>query len=235
MKRNTILAKALCEACEPELDKLIDEVKNTGEPEFSEEYRKKIRKLMIKGGKLGSLSAVARKTAVVAAACLIVLFASIPLKNAIASPDKEAAKPYYIGMDTAYFTLCFKGGNEEKYPEYIEDDYDLGYVPDGFELSDKSYDSAYKCTRINTDYKRNTKLISLLQTVRKDYRFSDKTNHRDISEYTGKDGQIYVVIKSTDSYNTMVVWDNGKYIFELDTNISESDEVLKICESLYKV
>lgn len=235
MKKNNNLAKALCEVCEPELDKLIDEVKNTEEPDFSEEYNQKIRKLLLKKVKRGSLSAAARKTAVVAAACLIVIFISVPLNYAVASPDKEAAKPYYTGMDTVNFTMRFRGGNEEKYPEFIEDDYELGYVPEGFERENKYYDGVYDCKQITTHYQRNTKFIFLLQTIRKDYGISAGINHNEVSEYTGKNGQLYVVIKSTDSCYTTVVWDNGKYVFELRANINDYDEVLKVCESMYKV
>lgn len=72
-------------------------------------------------------------------------------------------------------------------------------------------------------------IISFLNNTQKDAYLSNYDNEQSTFEsYTDENGQEYLV-HNTDHDHTFI-WDNGKYIFEICSNLYKRS-VLELCES----
>lgn len=102
----------------------------------------------------------------------------------------------------------------ENSPEFIEYEYELGYVPDGFELTEK-YSGR---TNVYTRYKNETtgQSISLYQWVKSEFAPQLNTEYHTLetTDINGSEG-LYIDFGDEETACSLLVWDNGDYIIEI--------------------
>ena len=105
-------------------------------------------------------------------------------------------------------------------PETIEYEYALAFVPEGFELAEKGVSLTDVCIL----YMNNTtgQLIVFQQWVKSHYMPHIDTENGILNEVdiNGKAG-LYVDFGDSSWENSLVIWDNGDYIIEIDANLDK--------------
>lgn len=118
---------------------------------------------------------------------------------------------------------------EGTYPTKLEKIYELGYLPEGYKLADKSV------TDNDATYIYNSKNDSLLfvQSTKDAFASNlDNENSSTVTEnYKGQEYYISDFKYDNNSHIITVVWDNGKYIFELSAELPKKT-MLDLCNSL---
>lgn len=116
--------------------------------------------------------------------------------------------------------------NKENCPTTIEYEYYLPELPDGFEMV-KHDDSLSFC--VDTVYKNESseQVIALTQYTKEMFNSHYNTEHHDFEEIE-INGHSGLCINFSDS--SILIWDNGDYILELDGNLPKN-ELIFLAES----
>lgn len=192
-----------------------------GELKFSEEFEKKMSKLIRARKKLyyPLIKTTGRKiVSIIVAAALLGT-----MTVAAYEPARDAVKDFFIRIFSGYsvVTPSIESYTADSHKDKIEKQYTIE-VPDGFELSEEE-------TVITDDY------ISLT------YHYENKSDSFYFGQYTKNscqsyyDNEIADFTEKTDRYGNSimvhnykdilvaVIWDNGEYIFELKGDMSEKE------------
>jgi hypothetical protein len=168
----------------------------------------------------------ARKALCIAIAIIILLLSSLSV-----GAVRDFIANFYIQYFDTHNTLTAMLDDNENYPTTLEKTYRLGYIPDGYELSDEDItenDASYLYSNSegkNMLFTQNTKSIFNIDI---DNEYSNATTEV-------YQGQLYFVNVFDSDYaegkRVTIIWDNGSYIFCLSAELPK-EAVLDLCSSL---
>lgn len=202
--------KACISSCEDWVDSLPDEV----EPyEFSKQHNRKMNRLFSKMRNNKYHKFTKNTIRILIAAAIILSMAA----TAFAVPQ---SREYIIRnlFDHSSYTIS-NTNNSLKIS-----DLKVGYIPDGFVLTNSLKDENIHMY----EYKNNDKFIVINKS-----NIGNKINF-DTEKYNYEKlliNNIEYNIYQTKSNTYGIVWNNGLYTFDIDSNISK-DEMLKIAEAI---
>ena len=237
--------ETLKQALEMVANKEVEEIEKqfSGKPTFetSQEFEEKMQKLIKRASKpyYKFTSKGFKRTFVIIAAVLVLMlsafsasavrdsasdfFGRVFLGNKTSQKDKNKNKNEVKVKPTSK-PISTEKSTQAK--ETIKIIYELGYVPDGFELysyGNTGYES-------KTEYVRDEDKIIFTQFSKGSYvkTVDDETVFKE-TEYIGE--QKYRIYTCTYSSEITVVWNNGEYVFSMYSTLPK-DEVMTLCENI---
>lgn len=219
MKENSLYIQALQEVFDAEFENDMNSLEPFGEHTFTQKHDKKMKNLISRQSKpyFKLISTAGRRAACVAAA--IILF------SASALSVKAVRETFFVSLSPDHDKLTIQNEPESGHPDVIENEYYISALPDSFELVQHEEDeySIYKYY-VNDD----NDFLVFDQRIKIDLTIY---NVNGLSFYVeqDKDGQKYLIV---DSANTITfIWDNGEYIFEIQSSL-DKETVRNLCRSI---
>ena len=186
---------------------------------FSDKHNKKMTKFIKRREKpyFVLISTAVRRAACIAAAILVVSVSALSVKAI-----RETVFDFIKHIFSDHNVVTTEDGKDVGYPQTIEEEYYISELPTGFEetnkgRTDNSFDIAYF---------RNDEYIFFTQYTKAAYEQTYDNEHSEFNEYIDSDGKQYMLI--TNKSETTYIWDNGRYIFEITSNLDKKD-ALKLC------
>lgn len=223
MKCNELFLQALDEVCNERFEKYMSSLENKSDEEhvFSDRHNKKIRKLIKRQQKpyFKLICTAGRRVA-----CIIVAVIVISASALSVEAIRKAVFDFITKIFSDHNVVTVESGTDEGYPNTIEEEYYISALPKGFEeadnmKSDKSIDIVYL---YEDDY------IFFTQNTKSNYEQYFDNEYSEYSDYIDSDGEKYRIIAN--DFDTTYIWDNGMYIFIVQSNL-DKDEILNLCKS----
>lgn len=215
------LNRAISEVLSREYDGMVPQ---GPEHEFSPEFERKMQKLISRRGKpyYMIINTVGKRAACVMLALLIAVCVTVMNVDAL----KDAFHGFSIYTDGK--RSAFEPIDDSAAPETIEDIYEITYDLSGYE----------KEVWLDTEYQRRTHYIKddlyyvgLSQDVKASVPVLNTRGTESSTVTINEHNAVYY--HSQDNYDT-IIWDNGDYIFVLQSNLGR-EVLIEIAESLEKV
>lgn len=209
-------------------EKLESDVYRDDEFITSDKFEKRISKLLKSED---SLYHKATLTTVRKVICVLIAILVLLLSTLSVGAVRDFIADFFIDHFSVYDTVLPKEGEVNNYPTTLETVYELGYIPKGYSLVDKSeIDNSISFIYLN----ENGNDIVFSQDTYEAYR-SNIDNEHTTKHSEIVDGQEYFVNVLEDEdlkkpYIT-IIWDNGEYIFTLSGSMTKK-EMLKMCRML---
>ena len=205
-----VFRKAIGEALHPEFAAMIPE---HGEHIFSEKFERKMERLIRRRRKpyYSLISTGLRRTACIIVMFLVVSFTTVMSVDALRKPFLDFLSSIFSDHTTIETVLDLDGDYPEKIEEYFISELPEGFVEKSINRNDCSIDILYT----NGD-----KFIILLQNTKSNFKTAFDNEHNELSVITDETGQHYLSIKSEN--RSTLIWDNGSYIFTIDSNLDEN-------------
>ena len=193
--------------------------------ETSEKFNKKMQK-MIKSR--SNIYYKATLTGLRRAICVIAAILTLMLSTLSVGAVREAIGDFFVKVFSTHDDISYNEqiDKPKSYHETIEKIYELGYVPDGYELVDYSADT----NNVSYMYFLDDKAIMFMQSTKSAYTVN-VDNENSVKSIETYDNQEYMIYSSTNSPDIVLIWDNGEYIFSLTGNLNKS-EAIELCKSL---
>ncbi len=219
MNEFTILSKALGEVFEPQIDEFMQTVELKPNYIFSDKYKRKINKLIKRREKpyFKLICTTGRRIVCTAAAVIIILASSLSVEAV-----REAIHDFLMNIFNGH-TAVSVSGTIEDYPTFIEEEYEIANLPEGFELADYYVDE----TSVVAMYINNDKYILFEQTVYYDFKGNFDNSNAEFEYYTDTSGQEYLFYNTGNNCNIM--FDNGKYVIRIESNLYK-DDIIDLCK-----
>lgn len=219
MNEFSILSKALGEVFEPQIDEFMETVDLKSDYEFSDKYRRKMNKL-IKRREMPyfRLICTAGRRFVCAAAAVVIILASSLSVEAV----REAIHDFLMNIFNGH-TAVSVSGTIEDYPTFIEEEYEIANLPDGFELVDFYADDML----VFSTYLKDDKYIFFQQMVYDDFNENFDNSHSITEYYTDEFGKEYLIQDT--GHNWCVIANNGKYIIQVTSNL-DKETTISLCK-----
>ena len=216
-KDNETMIKALSDVYSDKTEEYLDSLSDDGY-EYSEKYNRKIRKIIKTQRKPHSIfMSNALKYGVCAAASIIVLATSVITVSAFREPIRD----FIVNIFSD--NLKVTASNTENAPTEIIEHYEIGNIPEGFELVFQTSERQLA----STSYSNNTDYIYFGQYAKEFYKDVDFDNPE---FYIDENNQEYLISEFKEG-ELCVIWDNGDYILHINSNLSR-EEILEICKSV---
>ncbi len=158
------------------------------------------------------------------AACIIVAFIVMSASALSVKAIREAFFDFISNIFSDHSVVTTESGTDKGYPTNIEEEYYISELPDGFEEMDKGKTD----NSIDISYFRNDEYVFFTQYTKTAYEQTYDNERSEFNEYMDSDGKQYMVI--TNKSGITYIWDNGRYIFEVTSNL-DKEYVLKLCKS----
>lgn len=158
------------------------------------------------------------------AACIIVAFIVMSASALSVKAIREAFLDFISNIFSDHSVVTTESGTDKGYPTNIEEEYYISELPDGFEEMDKGKTD----NSIDISYFRNDEYVFFTQYTKTAYEQTYDNERSEFNEYMDSDGKQYMVI--TNKSGITYIWDNGRYIFEVTSNL-DKEYVLKLCKS----
>ena len=158
------------------------------------------------------------------AACIIVAFIVMSASALSVKAIREAFFDFITSIFSDHNVVTTESGTDKGYPTNIEEEYYISELPDGFEEMDKGKTD----NSIDISYFRNDEYVFFTQYTKTAYEQTYDNERSEFNEYMDSDGKQYMVI--TNKSGITYIWDNGRYIFEVTSNL-DKEYVLKLCKS----
>lgn len=219
MNEFSILSKALGEVFEPQIDEFMQTVELKPNFIFSDKYRRKIKKLIKRREKpyFKLICTTGRRIVCTAAAVIIILASSLSVEAV-----REAIHDFLMNIFKGH-TAVSVSGTIEDYPTFIEEEYEIANLPEGFEQVDYHADKM----SVFAMYVNNDKYISFQQIVYDNFDVNFDNFHSEIEYYIDNERQEYLVQDIGHSY--CVTYNNGKYVIKITSNL-DKDEIINLCK-----
>ncbi len=222
---NAILAEALEDCLDDELKK-YDEIKFDRTHEFSPQYKMKRRKIINSVGRKNRIKKykhIAVRSVISIAAAFGLVFGVLLTQPEVYAAVKNVFRSVFDKYDKYEYV------SEELTVENFDDSFRLGYVPDGYFLSNGSYSLAY----VSLTYTNEKDKILFKYGIADSLTASYDNEHNSFETFSS-DGIEYYYYKSNDEdfYSTLLWYENG-YAFSLNAQLSK-DELIKIAENIEK-
>ena len=217
--------KAIAEALDPEYAAMIPE---HGEHVFSDKFERRMQKLIRRRRKpyYVLISTGLRRAACIVVMFLVVSFTTVMSVEALRKPFLDFLASIFGDHTTIESVLDLDGD----YPETFEERYEITEGLEGFILESEETvnDSIFLYYRSRQD----NSIIIFAQKPVKNYTNNLNTENTSISNHLIGDNSAITFYDNQGYYN--IVWNNGKYIFELYSTISK-DVLINIANSVKKV
>ncbi len=215
----SILSKALGEVFEPQIDEFMETVELKSDYIFSDKYKRKINKLIKRREKpyFKLICTTGRRIVCAAAAVIIVLASSLSVEAV-----REAVHDFLMNIFKGHTAVSVSGIIKD-YPTIIEEEYEITNLPDGFEMVDYYADDM----SIFAMYVNDDKYILFQQMIYYNYSGNFDNDHSNLEYYIDNFGQEYLIHIVENEY--CVVWNNGRYIFQITSNLNKND-VINLCK-----
>lgn len=191
-------------ACSLLIQSWIDECDPNFEYEFSKKYKKNKKRLIdkMRGDKYHKLTRNAVRIILIAA----IIFA-IMVTTAVASPG---VRKYVIKQFETYSVLRVNENDKNKV--IFDDNLEIGYVPDGFKLTQKKMGNLQNLI----EYFNGEKWFSVIKvTSSRDLTFDSENS--DVEVKSINDVNYYVSKKDY----LMIIWNIGDYNYHFESNLDE--------------
>ena len=204
---------AIAEALDSEYAAMIPE---HGEHIFSEKFERRMQKLISRRSKpyYSFISTGLRRAACIVVMFLVVSFTTVMSVEALRKPFLDFLTNIFSDHTTIEYVLDLDGD----YPETIDERYEITKGLEGFVLENTTITSNFILY-----YYRNPKdntILNFFQRTIIDYRNDINTENSDISRLSiGSYSAIYYTENS--GYNSLI-WNNGKYIFEIHSDLGQN-------------
>lgn len=220
-----ILAEALEECLDEELKK-YDEIKLDKPHEFSKEYKRKMRKIANSVGRkdrIKKYKRIAVRSVVSIAAAFGLVFGCLLTQPEVFAAVKNVFRSVFDKYDKYEYV------SEELTVENFDDSFRLGYVPDGYLLSNGIYSPGY----VILTYESENEIIEFNYGIA-DSLSRNYDNEHNSFEILTIDKIEYYYYKSNDNdfYDSLLWYDSG-YSFSLNAQLSK-EEFVKIAENIEK-
>lgn len=222
--KNKIFDLILADALEECLDEELKKYDELNKPhEFSEEYKRKMRKITNSVGRKDRIKIykrIAVRSVVSIAAAFGIVFGVL-----LTQPEVFAAvKNVFRSVFDKYEYV-----GDEITVENFDDSFRLGYVPDGYFLSNGAYFPAY----VVLIYAKENEVIEFNYGIADSLSRSYDNEHNLLETFTiGKIEYYYYKSNDSDFYDSLLWYDSG-YSFSLNAQLSK-DEFVKIAENIEK-
>ena len=217
----SLYLEALQKVFNEEYEKDMNELDQIEDHVFSVKHEKKMVKLIKRQKKpYFKLICTGGRRAACIIAAIIILSASALSVEAV----RKAIFDFIISIFSDHNVITVEEGTDSGYPETIEEEYYISDLPEGFTLfqETKLENKIYKV------YTNDDKYIILQQKVKLNYKhYNDNENNQRISTYQYGNIEYYIIETSND---IRYIWDDGRYILELHSNINKAD-VFNLCTS----
>lgn len=219
MNEFSILAKALGEVFEPQIDEFMQTVELKPNYIFSDKYKRKINKLIKRREKpYFKLICTTWRRIVCTSAAVIIILASALSVEAV----REAIHDFFMNIFKGH-TAVSVSGTIEDYPTFIEEEYEIANLPEGFEMVDYYADKL----SVFAMYVNNDKYISFQQMVYDKFTENFDNEHSTVEYYTDILGKEFLIQDT--GYNYCVVHNDGRYVIQVASNLNK-DDVIKLCK-----
>lgn len=197
---------------------------------FSDEYKKKMSDLLRRRKRFyyPLIKTQMRKAACIAAAVVIAAFCSLGFK-----PVRQIVYNFFIKhhADHDRVTVVKEERESSSVPELIEEIYEVTYIPDGYVL-DESEDSIVNVYRF---WKKGEYRLNFNQ-----YTMDIATNLDNEDSNVSKktiDSQEYIIREPIDEDpygSTEIMWNNGRYVFDIYADDLDTETLIKMAQSVKK-
>ena len=216
-KDNEAMIKALSDVYSDKTEEYLNSLSDDGY-EYSEKYNRKIKKIIKAKRKPHSIfMSNALKYVVCAAASIIVFAASVITVSAF----REPLHNFIVNIFSD--NLKVTASDIENAPTEITEHYEIGSIPEGFELVFQTSERELA----STSYSNNTDYIYFGQYTKNSYKDIDFESYE---FYLDENNQEYLISEFKEG-ELCVIWDNGDYILHINSNLSR-EEILEICKSV---
>ncbi len=207
------------------IDRIINDVPEMPDHVFSEEFERKMRKL-IYGSKLHT---VHRNTKRRIFTYIMVAIVAAVITACSVDPFREFFKKFF--MEVFYNHTVVQSDNYDEAPNEITDIYKITNVPNGFELTYE--DDVFDCMPfVVSEYRNGNKYILFTQYVKSKYDLNVNTENYSMEFIKIKNYDGYIIDYGDDKY--YLTWDNGEYIFSINSNIGRNS-LINVAKSVQKV
>ncbi len=222
---NAILAEALEDCLDDELKK-YDEIKFDRTHEFSQQYKKKRRKIINSVGRKNRIKKykhIAIRSVISIAAAFGLVFGVLLTQPEVYAAVKNVFKSVFDKYDKYEYV------GDEITVENFDDSFRLGYVPEGYYLSLGDYSPVY----IRLTYTNENDKILFIYGIANALTASYDNEHNSFETFSA-DGIEYYYYKSNDEdfYSTLSWYESG-YTFVINAHLPK-DELVKIAENVEK-
>lgn len=216
----SILAKALGDIVEPQIDEYMRSVVIQSDYKFSEKFERKMKRLIKRREKpyFRLICTTGRRIACTAAAIIIILSSALRVEAV-----REAIHDFLMYIFNGH-TAVSVSGTIPDYPSAIEEIYEIADLPAGFEQIDYYFDDS----SVLISYFREEKYIFFEQNVYYDFEGDYDNSHSEFEYYTDEFGQEYLIQDTGTDY--CIIFNNGRYIIRIISNLNK-DDVINLCKS----
>ena len=217
-KLENILSQAYTEYAE---EKLKNEPFNEEEFKTSKSFEKKMNKMIKSERSIYHRLTLTRTRKILLIAAIIT---ALLLSSLSVSAVRNFVANLFVTEHSNHNTLIanIEDGN---YPKRLEELYEIKNIPKGYKLTSK------EVTENSAEYIYNDNKDSLIfsQMTKDGFIGNWDNKHSDHSARIYK-GQEYYII-NYDNGEKIIIWDNGKYIFNLSAKVPEKT-LFSLCDSL---
>ncbi|MBR1662994.1 MAG: DUF4367 domain-containing protein [Ruminococcus sp.] len=220
MDSKAIIGNAMEEVLAEEFAEYINDLPLYTEHQFSERHNRKMNKLIKRQRKpyFSMISTAGRR-----AACVIVAFVVLSASALSVRAIREAFFDFITSIFSDHSVVTVESGTDSGYPETIEEEYYISALPEGFEKAGDERTG----NSIDISYFRENDYILFTQYTKSCYEQNYDNEYTEYKEHIDGDEK-YLVIEN--EYDTTYIWDTGKYIFTIQSNLNK-DSILKLCKS----
>lgn len=223
MESNKLFLQALENVYDDEFENYMSSLErnNRSEHIFGEEHNKKMSKLikLQRRPYFKLICTTGRR-----AACIVFAFLVMSASALSVKAIREAFFDFITSIFSDHNVVTTESGTDRGYPTTIEEEYYISELPEGFEEIDKGRTD----NSIDISYFRNDEYILFTQYTKAAYEQNYDNENNNYEEYEDEDGTKYIVIFN--DYESTYIWDNGRYIFVIGSNLDKND-ILELCKS----
>ena len=220
MNSEAIIAQAIGEVFDEQADEL-----GSGEAHvFSRRHEKKMRRLIKRQRKpyFRLISTAGRRAACIALAIVVVSASAMSVKAV-----RKTFFDFVTNVFSDHKTVTTDSESRGGYPKTIEEEYRITALPDGY----KQVYCQRTETMVDIPYYSEESRILFAQHTKDSFSITF-TDEAKIEDCIDSDGQKYQVVSA--GYESVYIWDNGRYIFEI-TGSLDREKMIEICCSVQPV
>lgn len=225
--KNKIFDLILADALEECLDEELKKYDELNKPhEFSEEYKRKMRKITNSVGRKDRIKIykrIAVRSVVSIAAAFGIVFGVLLTQPEVFAAVKNVFKSVFDKYDKYEYV------GDEITVEKFDDSFRLGYVPDGYMLSNGVYSPAY----VVLTYENGNKIIEFKYGIANNISASYDNEHNIFDTFTVDGNEYYYYESNNKDFNDSILWYDSGYSFGLNAQLSK-EEFVKIAENIIK-
>lgn len=193
---------------------------------FSKKFERKMARLIRqqKSFYFPMIRTPIRRTVTIMVTVIIILSATVISVSAL----REAFVRFITEIFDTYTEV--QTIQDDTAPESFEDIYVITNIPDGFEIVFQN-DNITEAPALITEYRNSQQRIIFSQYIKSRYNVNVNTEGYEMVRIDINDNEGFMIDMVDDYY---IAWDNGDYIFEIDSNVGK-DILTDMVNSVQKV